>query len=136
MTPPLKNKLEVIMVLVLFALGLGMTVTGCLNPAANTPSTALAPGYINAQDQTMGEVLGTAHGIVGGLLQQATSGSFVPTATEKLTINSLVGALNVADAAYQGYHAGTVTEAQAAIAVSAVQTQQQLLQAQMGTGGK
>ncbi len=119
----------------LLAGALALAVTGCKPVGANTSPAALAPGYINAQDQNMGEALNTAHGVVGGLLNQATSGSFVPSAAEKASINGLVAALNVADAAYQGYHAGTVTEASAATAVSTVESQQQSLQAQMAPGG-
>ena len=119
------------------AMALGaLTVTGCKPVGTTTSPAALAPGYLNTQDQNMGEALNTAHGVVGGLLQQATSGSFVPSAAEKASINGLVVALNLADAAYQGYHAGTVSEASAATAVSTVQNQQQALQAQMAAGGK
>lgn len=142
MTPRTKDKLEALghafLPALVLALALNLSivgVTGCLKAAANTPAQALAPGYLNPTDQWMGETLDTAHGIVASLLQQATSGSFVPNATEKATINGLVEALNVADAAYRGYHAGTTTEAQATQAVTLVQAQQTALQAQM-SGGK
>lgn len=104
------------------ALGLAMLMPmGCKKTGTTQP---LAPGYLNQADQVMGETLAAARGFYLKFEDGVTSGQYTETAAEKAAFQQFSVSLNVADAAYLGYHAGTTTQAQAQAAVNAVTAQQ------------
>ena len=103
-------------------------LNGCKPATANTSPAALAPGYTNQQDMLFGESLAALHGFVGSLLQQETSGSFVPGATQKAAIAAWTLSVNAADASYLAYKQGTQTAAQVQAAITTAQSQQSALQ--------
>ncbi len=103
----------------------------CLPMAACTPTTttpaALAPGYLNSADQTMGEILAGAHSFYLSIQTQSATGVLTLSPTEKTAFNQFGVALNTAQSIYLAYHSGTATQAQAQAAVNAVQSQQAAL---------
>lgn len=99
--------------------------TAC-NKTTTNPAT-LAPGYLNTTDQTLGEALASLNGFVNQEKTNYASLSATQQATEKNYLNNLIAAVNEANAAYQAYHAGTQTQAQAQTAVTTAQTAQQAL---------
>ena len=62
-----------------------------LGPVGCTPSTtppqALAPGYLNAADQQMGEILAGAHAFYLSVQQQSAAGTLTLSASAKLAFN-------------------------------------------------
>lgn len=117
------------MLLPLLLLACLMPVSGCKEANANTPATALAPGYLNQADQEMGEALAAAHAFYARLAADAKAGTFVPSPTEKTAINSFGLALNVAQTTYIAYHNGQATLAQAQTDVNTMNAQQTAVQA-------
>jgi len=114
-----------------FALLLAFGVMGCTNPPAITPPpVALAPGYLNAADQQIGEALSGARAFYTHIQADIQKGTYTPTAAEKTALNNFATTLNTAQAAYIAYHANpnVVTEDAASNAVQAVQQQQTALQ--------
>lgn len=131
------------------ALGLllGMASVGCNPPTTTPPPAAIAPGYLNSADQTMGQVLsgarnfyvsiqcstmgqGTTTPVVGVPLACDPTKQVTPLVlaqTVKDAFNDFHTALNTADAVYLAYHGGSATEAQAQAAVNTVQTKQAAL---------
>jgi photosystem II stability/assembly factor-like uncharacterized protein len=123
------------------ALPLALALTGCKTATVAQP---LAPGYINAADQQMGELLAGA-GTFYNTIKCETQGlnwsqptaacvsdpnitaPMVLNATAKLSFNDFGLALNQADSVYLAWHAGTATQAAAQAAVTAVQTKQAAL---------
>jgi hypothetical protein len=123
------------------ALALALAITGCKQATVTAP---LAPGYQNAADQQMGEILAGAHTFYStiqcetqGLNWSQTTSSCVSdpnvtapmvlNATAKLSFNDFGIALNQAESVYLAYHAGTATQAKAQAAVTTVQTKQAAL---------
>src|ERR1700722_8903765 len=105
-----------------------MLFNGC-TPSATNPTTPaqLAPGYNNAADQQMGEILSGAHAFYNSIQQQSAGGSLTLTAQVKQDFNLFAQTLNAAQVIYLQYHAGTATQAQAQNAVNQVQSQQAAL---------
>ena len=101
-----------------------ISVLGCKTVTVAQP---LAPGYQNAADQTMGEVLAGAHSFYTSIQSQSVAGTITLSATEKQAFNVFGVSLNTADAVYLAYHAGTATQAAAQAAVNTVQSQQAVL---------
>ena len=105
----------------------------CLPLAACTPTTTnpatLAPGYLNAADQTMGEIMAAAHSFYNTIQQESIAGQIVLTSTEKTAFNAFGVAINGADSVYLAYHsaptAANLAAAQAAVAT--VQNEQATL---------
>ena len=107
--------------------GMMIFCTGC-TPAANPTTPAqLAPGYQNAADQQMGEILSGAHAFYTSIQQQAQAGTLALTPTVKASFNDFGVSLNAAQTVYLAYHAGTATQAQAQTAVNTVQSKQSAL---------
>ena len=110
-----------------------VTLAGCPQPTSSTPPAALAPGYLNAQDQTLGQTLAAISSFV---TNEATVNypSLLPQmqAVEKPYLNTLIQLTNTANAMYLQYHAGTATLAQVQTAVSAAQSAQNNLTSAMG----
>src|ERR1700734_2784110 len=104
---------------------MALPLTGC--PAATTPPAALAPGYINAADQQMGEILAGARSFYQTIQQESAAGTVILTATEKTAFNAFGTSLNAANTVYLAYHSGTQTQAAAQAAVNTVQAQQAAL---------
>lgn len=102
-----------------------LMLAGC-TPTATNPAT-LAPGYLNAADQTMGQILAGARSFYISVQQQSASGQMTLSATEKTAFNSFEVSLNAGDAVYLAYHSGSATQAQAQAAVNLVQQQQAAL---------
>lgn len=103
----------------------------CLPMAACTPTATntatLAPGYLNAADQQMGEILAGAHSFYTSIQTQSAAGVLTLSPTEKTAFNDFGTALNTAQSIYLAYHSGTATQAQAQTAVNTVQSQQAAL---------
>jgi|GEM_PF-1812926 len=130
----------------LFLAALLILPLGCKTATSTTPPAALAPGFSNTADQTMGDVLKsarvfylTAQCETQGLNYSLTTKACVPdpaitaplvrSATEKSAFNSFSESLNAADTVYLAYHSGTATQLAAQTAVNSVQAQQSVLPA-------
>jgi hypothetical protein len=100
---------------------------GCVQPNTTPATQALAPGYSNAADQQMGEILSGAHAFYNSIQQQSQAGTLILSADMKQKFNAFGVSLNAAQAVYLAYHAGTATQAEAQTAVSKVQTEQAAL---------
>ena len=118
-----------------------LPLAGCKTVTTTQP---LAPGYQNATDQQMGEILSGARAFYN-TIQCETQGMnwskltqvcvpdpnitapMVLTPTVKAAFNDFGTALNAANTVYLGYHAGSQTEAAAQSAVNTVQTKQAAL---------
>jgi len=104
---------------------------GCTNPATTTPPpAAVAPGYLNAVDQQIGEALSAARAFYVSLQASIQKGTYTPSAAEKTALNNFATTINTAEAAYIAYHANpnVVTEDAASRATQTVQQQQTALQ--------
>jgi len=100
-----------------------LILSGCKTSA----TVPLAPGYQNAADQQMGEILAGARSFYTTIQSESASGKMVLSATEKTAFNDFGAAINAAEQVYLGYHAGTSTQAQAQAAIDAVKTKQAAL---------
>ena len=118
--------------ILLLALIVPMATVGCKPVTTNQTPQTLAPGYVNAADQTMGETLAAAHAFYVQIQSDVASGKYTPNPTERTTLNNFATALNSAQIAYLAFHNGLGTQAQAQAAVTQVQNQQTALQAQIG----
>ena len=110
----------------LILLALCLPLTAC-TPSTTPPAQALAPGYQNAADQQMGEILAGAHSFYDSIQQQSASGQLTLTTEQKTAFNAFGLALNSAQSVYLAYHGGQATQAQAQTAVNSVQQQQAAL---------
>jgi hypothetical protein len=113
------------MKIALLVIALCLPMTAC-TPSTTNPAT-LAPGYQNAADQQMGEILAGAHSFYSSIQQQSTAGTLTLSATQKTAFNDFGVSLNAAQTVYLAYHAGTATQAAAQTAVNTVQTKQAAL---------
>jgi hypothetical protein len=100
---------------------------GCHTATITPPTTALAPGYLNAADQQMGEILSGARAFYTSIQTQSATGKITLTPAVKTSFNAFGVALNSAEAVYLAYHNGTATQAAAQTAVNTVQSQQAAL---------
>lgn len=105
-------------------------IFGCATATAPTPP--VAPGYTSAADQTLGESLAAVNAFVGQEKINYAAETPAQQATEKPYLNSLITATNLANAAYQSFHAGTQTLAQAQTAYASAKTAQDQLAAANG----
>lgn len=105
---------------------------GCAPATSTTPPAALAPGYLNSADQTLGESLAAVNAFVNQEKINYVAAALAQQATEKPYLNGLITATNLANASYQAYHAGTQTIAQAQAALASAQTAQANLSAANG----
>jgi len=103
-------------------------LTAC-TPAATNPTTPaqLAPGYQNAADQQMGEILSGAHAFYTSIQEQVQAGTLTLSADGKAKFNDFGIALNSAQIVYLGYHSGANTQAQAQASVNIMQQKQAAL---------
>ena len=102
---------------------MALSLSACKTTTAANPTT-LAPGYLNVADQTMGEALSAARNFYLKFETGVTTGTYTETTAEKAAFQQFSTDLNIAEAAYLGYHAGTQTQAQAQAAVTKVTSQQ------------
>lgn len=110
-------------------------LTGCKTVTSPTAPQTLAPGYVNAADEAMGETLVGARQFYVTIQADTLAGKYKPSPAEKAALNNFALALNSAELIYKAYHAGSATSAQAQAAVDAVTVQQSTIQA-IVTGGK
>ena len=103
------------------ALALCLMLAGC---KPSTTTAPLAPGYQNAADQQMGESLAALNAFVNQEKVNYTALTTAQQATEKPYLNDLILTTNLANAAYQAYHAGTGTAAAAQTALTTAQNSQ------------
>jgi len=99
---------------------------GC-TPSGTTPP--LAPGYANQQDEVLGQSLSAMHQFAQTLSDDAQTGKFKPSPTEKIAVNDFIAALNIAQTSYLAFHNGLATEADAAQAVNDAAIKQGVVQA-------
>jgi len=103
-----------------------LLLAGCKTAA---PTQPLAPGYANATDQQLGEILAASRVFYTSIQSQSAAGTMTLTATEKQAFNTFGVALNAAESVYLTYHlnpsAANLTAAQTA--VNGIQTQQAAL---------
>lgn len=131
---------------ILVILAFCFPLVGCQHNTTPANPATLAPGFANAADQQMFQILSSARTFYSTVQcetkalnwSQAASQCvadpniktpMVLSAAEKTAFNKFGVALNGAEAVYQAFHAGTATQAQAQAQVSAVQAQQQALPA-------
>lgn len=101
-----------------------LIIAGCKTTA---PTPPLAPGYQNAADQQMGEILAGARSFYSTIQSESAAGKVTLSATEKQAFNTFGVSINAAEAIYLAYHSGSATQAAAQTAVNAVQSQQSAL---------
>jgi len=108
-----------------------LPLTGCPTASTTTPPQALAPGYLNAADQQMSEILHAAHAYYQRLYTDATATPpiYNPSPAEKAAFNQFGAYLNAADTTYKAFHAGQATQADAQTMVDQVKAQQNAVQA-------
>lgn len=130
--------------LIALVLTVPLALAGC--KAATAPAQPLAPGYQNAADQQMGQILSGARAFYSTIQcetqglnwSQATSqcvadpaitSPLVLSATVKTAFNDFGASLNAANTVYLAYHANptAATQTAAQTAVNAVQQQQAAL---------
>lgn len=119
-------------------------ILGCPAATSTTPPAALAPGYMNAADQQMGQILSGARTFYNTIQcetralnwsqtsQQCVADSTITSPmtlspVEKTAFNDFGAALNAANTVYLAYHNGTATQAAAQAAVNTVQQKQSAL---------
>lgn len=107
-------------------------IQGCKTATATTATQALAPGYLNPADQTMGEALAALNGFAAQEKLNYAAATPAIQAVEKAPLNDFILAVNLANASYTAYHAGTATQAQATTAIDNAQTAQTTLVAAQG----
>ena len=113
----------------LLALCLILPLAGCPSASTTNPPAALAPGYLNAADQQMGEILAGARQFYVTIQQDSAAGKVTLSATEKLAFNDFGASINLAETIYLAYHNGTATQATAQASVNVVQQKQSALPA-------
>lgn len=104
--------------------GSAYLMTGCTTASSTTPPTALAPGYNNITDQTVGQTLAAMHALVQKATQDYANLTPAQQASEKTVLNNFVTAVNTADSLYIAYHAGSGTLLSAQNAITDAQTAQ------------
>lgn len=109
-----------------------LPLAGCPAASSTTPAAALAPGYLNSADQTLGESLAAVNAFVNQEKVNYAAETPAQQATEKPYLNGLITATNLANASYQAYHAGSQTLAQAQAALTSAQTAQTTLTTNQG----
>lgn len=107
-------------------------ILGCPSATTTTPTAALAPGYSSQVDQTLGQTLGALSAFVTNEKRNYNELSVERQAPEKPYLNTLIEAVNVANATYLAFHQGTTTLAQAQTELLKAETAQSALVAQKG----
>lgn len=103
---------------------LALPLAGCPAATSTTAATALAPGYNNATDQTVGQTLAALHALVQKATIDYANLTPAQQTMEKTVLNNLVLAVNTADSLYLAYHQGSGTLLAAQNAVTNAQTAQ------------
>lgn len=109
-----------------------LALCGCGAVNSTTPPAALAPSYSSTADQSIGEGLAAVNAFV---LQEKTNyaqATATVQAAEKTSLNALITATDLANAAYTSFHAGTGTLPAAQTALTSAQNAQAALVAQKG----
>ena len=98
-------------------LALPLLLAGCAT--ATAPIPPVAPGYLSAADQTLGESLAAVNAFVTQEKVNYAQETATAQATEKPYLNGLITAVDLANAAYVSYHssptAANLTAAQNAL---------------------
>lgn len=115
---------------------------GC--PSATAPTPPVAPGYLNSDDQILGQSLAAVNGF-----RKSEEGNYncdsvaaaaktcltdAQKAAEKTSLNNFIQVVNIANQAYTAYHAGTQTLVQAQTAEKAAEASQTTLATAKGVG--
>lgn len=100
---------------------------GCTPATTTTSPAAVAPGYLNAADQQMGQILAGARAFYTTIQQDSSAGKVTLSAIEKTAFNDFGVSLNTAETVYLAYHSGTATQASAQAAVNTIQQKQSAL---------
>lgn len=116
----------------LLALVLCLPFLGCGAVNSTTPPAALAPGYLSTADQTVGEGLAAVNSFVTQEKVNYAAAAATAQAAEKTTLNALITATDLANAAYAAYHAGTGTLPSAQTALTSAQNAQAALASAKG----
>lgn len=116
----------------LLALALCIPMLGCGAVQTTTPPAALAPGYSSAADQTVGEGLAAVNSFVKQEVINYNAMTAAQQAPERTTLNALISATDLANAAYTAFHAGTGTLPAAQTALTTAQNAQTALAASKG----
>ena len=95
--------------LALLAIFLALPVFGC-----KTVTTPLPANAVNSLDAGINEVLQAGHAAAAKYQADVAAATFTPTPAFKSRMTTLIKALNVADPAYQAYHAALVANPAAA----------------------
>lgn len=119
---------------ILILLALTLPLAACKTTSAPSAPQSLAPGYLNQQDEVMGQTLNGIHQFISSVEAKIAAG-YVESPTEKTALNALIATTNAADITYLAYHNGAATQAQAQAQVSQAYLQQQTLAASV-SGGK
>jgi len=109
---------------------LAFCILGCKSSTA--PAVPPAPGYLNSADQTLGESLAAVNAFANQEKINYAAEPATQKSIEKPYLNGLITATNLANAAYQAYHAGTQTLAEAQQALASAQSAQANLSAANG----
>lgn len=115
--------------MVLAACLLSLPMTACKTVATNTPP---APGYSAPADQTAGQDLAALNGFVLQARDNYAASSAVIQAKEKTALNAFIKSVDLANAAYTAYHAGTGTLSAAQVKITLAQNNQTALVAAQG----
>lgn len=102
-SPPASPTVAQVVKMLLLAVCLSTVLMGC-NKAAPLPAGAYTPA-----DASTNADLQAAHAALVQYSTDVASGKHVPTAQEKVVVNKLIDAVNIADSAYQSYHATLAT---------------------------
>lgn len=94
-----------------FGIGWLTSLTGCKTVTASTP---LAPGYVTAGEQTVGEVIASADAIVLKYEADVQSGTYKPTPAVTSAVSAIQQALAVADPLAVTWHQALLANASSA----------------------
>ena len=86
-------------------LAVALLVAFLLVPMAGCKPAPLPQGAYTAPDAQTNEDLQAAHAALLQYSADVKNGTHVPTAEERVVVNKLIDAVNIADPAYQQYHA-------------------------------
>lgn len=84
--------------------------TAVLGIACNKPVQAPVPGSLNAFDASSYRSLIDAQAAINAVKTDAAAGKIVLTPAEKTVLNKAIADYNIAEAAWQAYHAGTTAD--------------------------
>jgi len=90
---------------------LACILAGCKTASAPTP---VAPGYVTAAEQSVGETIAGANAVVLKYEADVKAGTYVPTAAMKTAVSDIQKALGIADPLATAWHTALVANSAAA----------------------